>query len=649
MSRTLTAAAALWLALLALAPPAAHAQAATPTARVIVKFKADSTLAHKQALSAPEQHAGRAQALGLRTGLALTAGMGVGERSQVMFAKGMSSAALAERLARESDVEYAVPDQRKRLVAAPNDPRYTTVAGNGPAVGQWYLRAPSSTPGTVMAAINAEAAWDVTTGSNTVVVAVLDTGVRFDHPDLKKVADGGNFLDGYDMISDVDTANDGGGRDADASDPGDWFDQADVNGGKFAPDCGSGDISDSSWHGTQTAGLIGAITNNGVGMASVGRNVRILPVRVLGKCGGLDSDILAGMRWAAGIHIDGVPDNPNPAKVINMSLGGGSTCTAAYVSAVNEIIARGTVIVASAGNSAGHAVSEPASCSGVIGVAAIRHIGTKVGFSDAGPEVSLSAPGGNCVNDTGACLYPILTTSNAGTTTPGSSIYTDSFNTSIGTSFSAPLAAGTAALVLSAQSSLTPAEVRTLMRATSRPFPSSGAAASTPVCQAPTGTDQFECYCTTATCGAGMLDAGAAAAGALGLLAKISVGAAAPAVGEAITFDAQQSTAPTGRTINSYDWAITDAGSTGATLFGAAGTTASAATTAAGQFVVRLTITDSSGLQTSAMQVVTVSATSTPPSNGGDSGGGGGALDAGWLLALLAVVAWLAIVHRRGR
>ena len=270
----------------------------------------------------------------------------------------------------------------------------------GPAVGQWYLRAPSNMPGTVMSAINAEAAWDITTGSSSVVVAVLDTGIRFDHPDLKTIANGGNLLAGYDMIADADTSNDGdAARDADASDPGDWIDQADIDAGKFGGACTAADIGSSSWHGTQTAGLIGALTNNTIGMASVGRTVRILPVRVLGKCGGFDSDILAGMRWAAGIDIGGgVPVNANPAKVINMSLGGGTTCSAAYVSAVNEITARGVTIVASAGNSAGHAVSEPANCAGVIGVAGLRHIGTKVGFSDLGSQISISAPGGNCVN-----------------------------------------------------------------------------------------------------------------------------------------------------------------------------------------------------------------------------------------------------------
>ena len=258
------------------------------TARVIVKLKADSPLLREQALSATAHEIGRAQALGQRLGLAMSAGSTVSERSQVVFASGITSAELAQRLALEGDVEYAVPDRRRHHFVAPNDPLYADgVAGNGPAVGQWYLRAPT---GAVQSSINVEAAWSITTGSPNVVVAVLDTGVRFDHPDLLAVAAGGNLLPGYDMISDVAVANDGNGRDPDPSDPGDWLTQAEIStrGGPFYQ-C-STTPEGSSWHGTQTAGLIAALTNNGIGMASVGRHVRVLPVRVLGKCGGQRSE-----------------------------------------------------------------------------------------------------------------------------------------------------------------------------------------------------------------------------------------------------------------------------------------------------------------------------------------------------------------------
>lgn len=492
-------------------------------ARVIVKLKADSSLLREQVLSATAYEIGRAQALGQRLGLAMSAGSMVSDRTQVVFASGITSAELAQRLALESDVEYAVPDQRRHHFVAPNDPLYADgVGGNGPAVGQWYLRAPT---GAVQSSINVEPAWGLTTGSPSVVVAVLDTGVRFDHPDLLAVAAGGNLLPGYDMISDAAEANDGDGRDPDPSDPGDWLTQAEISqrGGPFFQ-CSTAPES-SSWHGTQTAGLIAALTNNGIGMASVGRNLRVLPVRVLGKCGGFDSDIIAGMRWAAGMTVPGAPANPNRAQVINMSLGGEGACNAAYQDAVAAINAAGTVIVASAGNSAGHAVGVPANCAGVIAVAGLRHVGTKVGFSDLGPEIAISAPGGNCVNITAGspCLYPILTTSNSGATSPVAPIDTDSFNASLGTSFSAPLVAGTVALMLSAQPALTPLQVRLVLEATARPFPitSRDNTGSTVIqCTAPqfnsigNPVDQLECLCTIDTCGAGMLDAGAAVLGA---------------------------------------------------------------------------------------------------------------------------------------
>src|SRR5579862_7001036 len=511
----------------------ASAQTASPaadpgSARVIVKLKADSALLSAKAGSAKAQLESNAQSLGTRLGIAMTSGAGVSERTQVIFASGMTSTALAQRLAQEPDVEYAVPDQRRRLRTAPNDPLYAAgVPGNGPAVGQWYLRAPS---GAVLSSINIEPAWDVTMGSPSIVVADVDTGVRFEHPDLLAVAAGGNLLPGYDMISDVPTANDGDGRDADASDPGDWVTAAEANNprGPFYqcteqdPNTGQYVAENSSWHGTQVAGLIVALTNNGIGMASVGPHLRLLPVRALGKCGGFDSDIIAGITWAAGLSVPGVPANTTPARVINLSLGSDGPCTSAYMDAVTQVTATGAVVVVAAGNDAGHAVGVPANCPGVIAVAGLRHVGTKVGFSSLGPEVSLSSPGGNCVNVTegSACLYPMLTTSNSGTTTPVSSIYTDSFNVSLGTSFATPLVAGTAGLMLSVQPSLTPHQIKLMLEATTRPFPatSSDATPDAPVtqCTAPqvdssgNPIDQLECICTIDTCGAGMLDAGAA-------------------------------------------------------------------------------------------------------------------------------------------
>ena len=528
--------AASFVALLALHFSSAVAQtpSVNPTARVIVKYKADSPLLRREALAAGAQRLTAREALARRIGVALRAGADVAERTQVVFASGMSSRHLAARLASESDVEYAVPDLRRHRMAVPNDPLYLSgppISGTsgGPPAGQWYLRAPTAE---VRSAINAEAAWNYTLGNPSVVVAVIDTGVRFDHPDLMRAAIGGNLLPGYDLISDADVANDGDGRDADPSDPGDWLTSAEItqSGGVFE-DCADSP-EDSSWHGTQTAGLIAALTNNGIGISSVGRTVRVLPVRALGKCGGYDSDIVAAIRWSAGLPVAGVPTNPNPARVINMSLGGEGACTQPYISAIADVNAMGVVVVAAAGNTNGHPVTSPGNCPGVIAVAGIRHAGTKVGFSSLGSEVAIGAPAGNCVN-TGVndpCLYPIVSTSNAGTTSPvssaaGGSIYTDAFKVTVGTSFAAPLVAGTAALVLSVQPGLTPSSVRSLLQATARPFPMSGAedgSGPIPACTAPrfdvdnNPINQDQCYCNTSVCGAGMLDAGAAVAAALG-------------------------------------------------------------------------------------------------------------------------------------
>ncbi len=568
------------------------------------------------------------------------------ERSQVMFASGISSAQLVRRLAADNDVESVVIDQRRHRLGAPNDPLYADgqPASPGPAVGQWYLRAPG---GTVQSAINAEAAWAVTTGRPEVVVAVLDTGVRFDHADLKSIANGGNLLPGYDMIVDAAIANDGDGRDADASDPGDWVTAADLasDPATFAG-CSE---EDSSWHGTQTASLIGAATDNGIGMASVGRTVRVLPVRVLGKCGGYDSDIQAAMRWAAGLDVPGVPHNDHKAALISLSLGSDGACSNGYPAVIGEVIAAGTAIVASAGNSTGRAVGAPANCAGVIAVGGLRHVGTKVGYSDVGPEIALSAPAGNCINIGASepCLYPIITALNAGTTTPvaGSSIYSDGLNYAVGTSFSAPLVAGTAALMLSVQPALAPADLRRLLQSSARPFPTSGGdngdGTPVPVCRAPDGSDQQQCYCTTSTCGAGMLDAGAAVQAAQNsVVARIAVTPSVPLAGQSIELSAAASAVAVGRTVATVQWVITDGGGIVDAFSGGADTmAASVVPTAAGRFSVSVTVTDNLGSSATADSSIDVQWT---------DGGGGGALGLPWLIALALSVVAVARVSRRG-
>jgi len=466
---------------------------------------------------------------------------------------------------------------------------------------------------------------------------VLDTGVRPDHPDLA-----GKLLPGYDFVSaDSDgsftSANDGNGRDADASDPGDWVTQADINGALAGQGC---QVSDSSWHGTQTAALIGAATDNGVGMAGVGWNVRIVPVRVLGKCGGFQSDVIAGMYWAAGIAIPSGfgtgPANAFPAKVLNLSLGSATTtCSNSYQDAVNAVTAAGASVVVSAGNDAGLAVGQPANCAGAIGVGGLRHAGTKVGFSDVGPEISISAPAGNCVNDAGACLYPILTATNAGATAPADNTYTDGINNpSFGTSFSAPMVSGTAALMLSLNPTLTPAQVGSTLQSSARAFPTSGGTAGTKICQPPSPTQQLECYCTTNTCGAGMLDARAAV---LAVTPPASTQAlafatpAAPAPGGSVMLDGSTSVAGSGKSITGYNWALVDSGGIATLTPPANAASAVVTTSGGGTFTVRLDVFDGGSMPASTTLKVTSAApiTSAPADSGG-----GGALSWPWLLAL---------------
>jgi len=615
---------------------------AAENARVIVKFKRGASVLRSGALATNTSSSAGPQAasvMGQRLGLALSDGRTLGARSQLVRASGLGSQALAERLSQDSDVEWAVPDHRRFALATPNDPLYaggqTTTT---PAVGQWYLRAPA---GEVKSAIDVEAAWARSTGSG-VVIAVLDTGVRSTHPDLAE-----KLLPGYDFIDDVATANDGDGRDADPSDPGDWVTAAEDASGTFK-DCGE---SASSWHGTQTAGLAAAATNNGIGMAGVARDAKLLPVRVLGKCGGYDSDIIDGMRWAAGIPVTGVPANTHPAKVLNMSLGSAGTCTAAYQEVVSELTAAGVVVVAAAGND-GLAVGVPANCSGVIGVAGVRHTGTKVSYSSLGPQVTISAPAGNCVNETGECIYALLTTVDTGTDEPREASYTDGYNASVGTSFSSPLVAGTVAMMLSANASLTPAQVVTALKSSANPFPSSGAGTGVAACRAPTSLAQdSECYCTTSTCGAGLLNAGAAVDAVTSVQAAISATPTSLTAGATVALSGTGSTVAAGRSISAYLWEITS----GAGLASFSGPTnadtATLLTSAAGSVTVTLTITDSTGLQASSSQVITIAASPTGggTTSGGSKSSGGGALTPLWAAGLLLALAALTALSRRPR
>ena len=358
----------------------------------------------------------------------------------------------AQQLASDPRVEYAEPDLHLSAEAAAAS---VTAPTDSLLSQQWALVGGFG--------IRASGAWARATGSG-VVVAVLDSGLAA-HPDLV-----GQTVAGYDMVSDPAAANDGGGRDADPSDPGDW----------------SGS-SASSWHGTHVSGTIAAATDNGVGVAGVAPRAKIQPVRVLGTGGGgAGSDILAGIYWAAGVPVSGAPANATPAKVINMSLSGNSPgCPASYQQAINAATARGVSVVVAAGNQAISADTRtPANCENVVTVAAIGPQGYSAAYSNVGPRIDLAAPGGDSFFPGGG----VLSTINTGTTGPAGSGYA-SYE---GTSMATPHVAGAIALLRSVVPDLTPAEVEARLKATAR----------------------VVIECSVADCGAGILDAAALIPGA---------------------------------------------------------------------------------------------------------------------------------------
>ena len=445
------------LGLLMLAPLAAAAADAGFTDRIIVKYRGSSDAAQAMAGTTKMGNAElSAQRFGLTMSRVRTTALG----SQVLRVDRKLSLAEAEQLAADiaasdPNVEYAEPDRIMRKVFTPNDTRYNE---------QWhYFEAAGG--------INAPTAWDKSTGSG-VVVGVVDTGYR-PHADLAA-----NILPGYDFISDTFVANDGNGRDSSALDPGDW-----VNPGE----CGPGDpaaFEASSWHGTHVSGTIAAITNNGNGVAGVAFNAKIVPARVLGKCGGFTSDIADAIIWVTGGHVNNVPDNANPAKVVSISLGGGGSCGTTTQSAINSARSRGASVVVAAGNSNANAANfSPANCSGVVTVAAVGRNGGKASYSNFGATVEIAAPGGS------GGANSVLSTLNAGQQGPGA----DSYALYNGTSMATPHVSGVVALMLSVKPSLTPDQVTQILQSTARAFPA-----------------------TCSQCGSGIVNASAAVDAAIG-------------------------------------------------------------------------------------------------------------------------------------
>jgi serine protease len=442
------------------------------TDRLIIKYKDSEPSGKGAAHAAPISAARKAMTdrAGQQFGLSMKLLHTIGTGAHVMqldrkMALADVQALAAELMARDSSVEYAEPDRIMTAQYTPNDPQYTN---------QWdYFDATGG--------MRLPAAWDKSTGAG-INVAVIDTGYR-PHADLS-----GQILQGYDFITSSTIANDGNGRDSDASDPGDWAPAGSCGTGVPAQD------QSSSWHGTHVAGTIAAKTGNSLGVAGVAYGAKIVPARVLGRCGGYTSDIADAMIWASGGTVSGVPANANKARVLNLSLGGSGSCDSTTQSAINSARSRGSVVVVAAGNSNTDAsTSSPANCQGVIAVAATNRAGGKASYSNYGSIVTVAAPGGD---STGG----ILSTLNAGTTTPAA----DSYAYYMGTSMATPHVAGVVALMLAKNPNLTPDDVAAKLKSTARAFPA-----------------------TCSGCGAGIVDASAAVQAAMG-----SVVSSTPTMGE---------------------------------------------------------------------------------------------------------------------
>jgi serine protease len=288
--------------------------------------------------------------------------------------------------------------------------------------------------------------WNTYNTSSSVVVAVVDTGIVA-HEDLDHAV-----LPGADFISDSSMANDGDGRDTNANDPGDWVNSSDF--------CYRGINEDSSWHGTHVAGIIAAKRNNSQGIAGLNDSVKILPVRVLGRCGGFTSDIADAVRWSAGLPVSGMPLNQSPAKVINLSLGAPGTCGRTMQEAVDAAILAGSVVVVAAGNDnqdLDYQAYSPANCQGVITVGATNDNQDIPTYSNTGSFVDVYAPGGD------DWFGPVISTYNQGSRSPSG----DSYDGLSGTSMATPYVAATVAMMMAVNPNLFPLQYRNIIKQTS--------------------------------------------------------------------------------------------------------------------------------------------------------------------------------------
>jgi serine protease len=356
---------------------------------------------------------------------------------------GAKAQGIAKSLESTPGIRYAVPDRKMRALAAyyhPNDVYYQQGYLwnlDDPVYGSYY-------------GIDAAHAWAITVGSSAIVAAIVDTGI-IAHPDLTT-----RVIGGYDFITDPDTARDGDARDPVTKD---W--------GTFGSADECGEATESGWHGSHVAGTFGAAGDNGYGIVGVDWRARIQPVRVLGACGsGTTVDITEGVLWAAGGAIPGVPPNPTPARVINVSIGGSGVCSPFEQALYDQALSLGALVVVAAGNENDNAdLHSPASCYGVSTVVATDPYGYRASYSNYSLYADIAAPGGDSSRYTQSDA--ILSTVDASAGAPSGDYVFDYKN---GTSMAAPHVTGVGALMLSVNPSLTPAQMKGIMADTSTYF-----------------------------------------------------------------------------------------------------------------------------------------------------------------------------------
>ncbi|MBO9496364.1 S8 family peptidase [Thalassotalea sp. G20_0] len=421
------------------------------TDRVIVHFKEKPTEARALAfIKQGVTHGGYGVAAGKRQEV-----LSIGATVNLDDAK-----TLAAGLEDDPQVKFAEPDLVMQAMRVPNDPLYNQ---------QWHYFETG-------AGINLPAAWDISIGSTDNVIGVIDTGIT-DHREIND-----RLVAGYDFVSDPWMANDGDGWDSNPRDPGDAL-QPGACGSSFG-DPVPANARKSSWHGTHVTGTIAATTNDSIGVSGVTWLSRVQTLRALGRCGGYTSDIVSAMRWGAGLKVYGLPTNPNPVNVLNLSLGGEALwCPQTYQDAIDEVVAAGVTVVVAAGNEQQNvAMSTPANCKNVIVVGAINRTGNRSWYSNYGTEIDIMAPGGETLFQGNG----ILSLYNSGLNGPTSGSYAELQ----GTSMAAPHIAGLIDLSYAVNPTLSPSERERLLKETARPFAS-------------------DSDCSTFRCGSGIADAAA--------------------------------------------------------------------------------------------------------------------------------------------